>query len=113
MPGLTGPQARDVFTQRGDGDLPLEGAWLVGLAVFRDQDQQALQGDEAKQQQADDDLGPPGAEGAVEVDVGLDQPLDQHPEQGAEDGAHPPLSRVPPITTAAMASSSTPTAASG
>ena len=71
-----------------------------------------LKADKTEQQDADDDFGPPGAEGAVEGDVALDQALDQHAEQRAQHGADAPVNSVPPITTAAMASNSTPLAAS-
>ena len=45
-PRMAGPAT--VSLKGGDGSLPLEGGGLAGLALFRDQHQQALQGDEAE-----------------------------------------------------------------
>ena len=46
------------------------------MAILPEHRQTALQGNKDKQQYADGDLRPPGAERTVKVDIGLDQPLD-------------------------------------
>ena len=59
------------------------------MTVLPEHRQATLQGNKNKQQNADGDLRPPGAERAVEVDIGLYQPLDSHAEQRSQHRPHP------------------------
>src|SRR3954451_11792687 len=74
--------------------LPLTGRGVRPRSA-RAADEDPLQHDEEQQQGADDDLRPPGGQGALEGDEGLDQAEDEPPEQGTDHQTDAPRQQRP------------------